>query len=138
MKIAIAGSGTLGCGFGAKLFQHAYNITLIDGWDPQITTIQQEGLHIDINGESHHFNIPMHRPMYRQTEIPSDALYDVVFLFPKSMQLEEILKYIHPHLHETMIVICTMNGLKHERIIQKYVSVDGIVRGVTTWTAGIE
>ena len=50
MKIAIAGSGALGSGFGAKLFQHGYDVTLIDNWEPQVTTIQQDGLHIDING----------------------------------------------------------------------------------------
>ena len=39
MKIAIAGSGALGSGFGAKLFQHGYDVTLIDNWEPQVTTI---------------------------------------------------------------------------------------------------
>ena len=34
MKIAIAGSGALGSGFGAKLFQHGYDVTLIDNWEP--------------------------------------------------------------------------------------------------------
>ena len=37
MKIAIAGSGALGSGFGAKLFQHGYDVSLIDGWEPQVT-----------------------------------------------------------------------------------------------------
>ena len=60
MKIAIAGSGALGSGFGAKLFQNGYDVSLIDGWEPQVTSIQQEGLHIDINGEGYHFDIPMH------------------------------------------------------------------------------
>ena len=110
MKIAIAGSGALGSGFGAKLFQHGYDVTLIDNWEPQVTTIQQDGLHIDINGEAHHFRLPM----YRLTEIPKATSYDIVFLFPKSMQLEEVLSHIQPHLH------------------------DKIVRGVTTWTAGID
>ena len=32
MKIAIAGSGALGCGFGAKLFQQGFDVTLIDSW----------------------------------------------------------------------------------------------------------
>ena len=45
MKIAIAGSGALDSGFGAKLFQHDYDVTLIDNWEPQVTTIQQDGLH---------------------------------------------------------------------------------------------
>ena len=54
------------------------------------------------------------------------------------MQLEEVLSHIQPHLHDNTIVVCTMNGLKHERLIQQYVSIDRIVRGVTTWTAGID
>lgn len=41
MKIAIAGSGALGSGFGAKLFQHGYDVTLIDNWEPQVTTIHR-------------------------------------------------------------------------------------------------
>ena len=77
MKIAIAGSGALGSGFGAKLFQHGYDVSLIDGWEPQVTSIQQEGLHIDINGSMYHFDIPM----YRFSQIPQSEVYDIVFLF---------------------------------------------------------
>ena len=32
MKIAIAGSGALGSGFGAMLYRQGYDVTLIDGW----------------------------------------------------------------------------------------------------------
>ena len=34
MKIAIAGSGALGSGFGAMLYRQGYDVTLIDGWEP--------------------------------------------------------------------------------------------------------
>lgn len=134
MKIAIAGSGALGSGFGAKLFQHGYDVSLIDGWEPQVTSIQQEGLHIDINGSMYHFDIPM----YRFSQIPQSEVYDIVFLFPKSMQLKHVLEDIQPHLHNQTIIVCTMNGLKHERVIRNYVEEYRIVRGVTTWTAGID
>jgi ketopantoate reductase len=39
------------------------------------------------------------------------VLYDVVFLFPKSMQLKEVLDYIQPHITQSTIVVCTMNGI---------------------------
>ena len=42
MKIAIAGSGALGSGFGAKLFQNGYDVSLIDGWEPQVTSIHRK------------------------------------------------------------------------------------------------
>ncbi|RRJ10181.1 2-dehydropantoate 2-reductase, partial [Pseudomonas aeruginosa] len=60
MKIAIAGSGALGSGFGAKLFQNGYDVTLIDSWESHVKAIQTNGLHIDINGEQCHLEIPMY------------------------------------------------------------------------------
>lgn len=40
MKIAIAGSGALGSGFGAKLFQAGYNVTLIDGYTSHVEAVK--------------------------------------------------------------------------------------------------
>lgn len=134
MKIAIVGSGALGSGFGAMLYRQGNDVTLIDGWEPQATAVKHEGLHIDINGEDYHLNIPM----YQDTEIPSDLQFDIVFLFTKAMQLESMLTHIQPHIHDTTIMVCTMNGLKHEDRIVNYVDKSRIVRGVTTWTAGLE
>ena len=134
MKIAIAGSGALGSGFGAMLYRQGNDVTLIDGWESQATAVKHEGLHIDINGEDYHLNIPM----YQDTEIPSDLQFDIVFLFTKAMQLESMLTHIQPHIHDTTIMVCTMNGLKHEDRIVNYVDKSRIVRGVTTWTAGLE
>lgn len=134
MKIAIAGSGALGSGFGAMLYRQGNDVTLIDGWEPQATAVKHEGLHIDINGEDYHLNIPM----YQDTEIPSDLQFDIVFLFTKAMQLESMLTHIQPHILDTTIMVCTMNGLKHEDRIVNYVDKSRIVRGVTTWTAGLE
>ncbi|MGW9856250.1 2-dehydropantoate 2-reductase [Staphylococcus hominis] len=134
MKIAIAGSGALGSGFGAMLYRQDYDVTLIDGWEPQATAVKNEGLHIDINGEEQHLNIPM----YQDTEVPSELQFDVIFLFTKAMQLESMLKHIQPHIHDKTIMVCTMNGLKHEDYIVNYVDKSRIVRGVTTWTAGLE
>ncbi|PTE68188.1 2-dehydropantoate 2-reductase [Staphylococcus devriesei] len=134
MKIAIAGSGALGSGFGAMLYRQGYDVTLIDGWQPQATAVKKDGLHIDINGEQHHLNIPM----YQDTDIPQDAQFDVVFLFTKAMQLQDMLSHIKHHIHENTIMVCTMNGLKHERYIANVVDEARIVRGVTTWTAGLE
>ncbi|WP_248498397.1 2-dehydropantoate 2-reductase [Staphylococcus haemolyticus] len=134
MKIAIAGSGALGSGFGAMLYRKGYDVTLIDGWEPQAKAVKQEGLHIDINGENHHLTMTM----YQHNDIPQDAQFDVIFLFTKAMQLQDMLEHIKAHIHDNTIMVCTMNGLKHERLIQHYVDESRIVRGVTTWTAGLE
>ena len=54
------------------------------------------------------------------------------------MQLSDMLEQIKPHIHEHTIMVCTMNGLKHEDFIVNYVDEARIVRGVTVWTAGLE
>lgn len=134
MKIAIAGSGALGSGFGAKLFQAGYDVTLIDGYTSHVEAVKQHGLNITINGEAFELNIPM----YHFNDQRDESIYDVVFLFPKSMQLKEVMEDMKPHIDNETIVVCTMNGLKHEEVIAQYVAQSQIVRGVTTWTAGLE
>ena len=74
MKIAIAGSGALGSGFGAMLYRQGNDVTLIDGWEPQATAVKHEGLHIDINGEDLsliHISEPTRR--LSRSRMPSSA-----------------------------------------------------------------
>lgn len=51
MKIAIAGSGALGSGFGAMLYRQGYDVTLIDGWSHKRKQLYKKVLHIDIIGK---------------------------------------------------------------------------------------
>ena len=67
--------------------------------------------------------------MYHFNDQPDESIYDVVFLFPKSMQLKEVMEAMKPHIDNETIVVCTMNGLKHEEIIAQYVAQSQIVRG---------
>lgn len=79
MKIAIAGSGALGSGFGAKLFQAGYDVTLIDGYTSHVEAVKQHGLNITINGEAFELNIPM----YHFNDQPDESIYDVCLSISK-------------------------------------------------------
>src|ERR1700733_3649437 len=46
MKITIAGSGAMGCGFGAALFEAGHQVTLLDGWREHVTAINEAGLRV--------------------------------------------------------------------------------------------
>jgi 2-dehydropantoate 2-reductase len=46
MKITIAGSGAMGCRFGAALFQAGHEIVLLDGWREHVTAINEAGLRV--------------------------------------------------------------------------------------------
>ena len=52
MKIAVLGSGAMGCLYGGKLAEAGYDVTLIDVWKDHIDAINKRGLHIEgIEGE---------------------------------------------------------------------------------------
>lgn len=132
MKIAIAGSGALGSGFGFKLFQVGNEVTLIDTWPDHVEAINTNGLEVDFNGEKGTEKIPAF--------FPQDVkdTFDVVFVFTKSMQLANMLEAIQHTLTEDTKIICLLNGLGHKQTLAKYIPVKNIFMGTTVWTAGID
>jgi 2-dehydropantoate 2-reductase len=46
MKMTIAGSGAMGCRFGAALFEAGHDVVLLDGWREHVTAINQAGLRV--------------------------------------------------------------------------------------------
>ena len=46
MKITIAGSGAMGCRFGAALFEAGHEVALLDGWREHVTAINEAGLRV--------------------------------------------------------------------------------------------
>jgi 2-dehydropantoate 2-reductase len=46
MKITIAGSGAMGCRFGAALFEAGHQVTLLDGWREHVSAINEAGLRV--------------------------------------------------------------------------------------------
>jgi 2-dehydropantoate 2-reductase len=46
MKITVAGSGAMGCRFGAPLFEAGHHVVLLDGWREHVTAINEAGLRV--------------------------------------------------------------------------------------------
>lgn len=132
MKVAIAGSGALGCGFGYLLQKGGNEVTLMDYWDAHIEAIRENGLHIKVNGEED--NVPME--IGKPEEI--DDTFDVVFIFTKSMGLRSMMESIKHTIKEDTQVVCLLNGLGHAKTISQYVPRKNIIMGTTVWTAGID
>ncbi|GEQ62250.1 2-dehydropantoate 2-reductase [Vagococcus lutrae] len=132
MKIAIAGSGALGCGFGYLMHKAGNEVTLIDQWPAHIDAINSKGLTVDFNGEKGTEMIPAVYPEDIKGE------FDLVFTFTKSMQLASMLEKIQPILGEDTKVVCLLNGLGHRQTLMQYVKEENILMGTTVWTAGID
>ena len=48
MKIVIAGSGAMGCRYGAALFESGHEVTLLDGWAAHVAAINEGGLRVTL------------------------------------------------------------------------------------------
>lgn len=131
MKIAIAGSGAMGSRFGFMLHRAGNDVVLIDKWPAHVEAINRDGLKGDFNGEDFVEKIPASFPEDVHEHI------DIVFLFTKAMQLDDMLQSIKPILSQDTQVVCLLNGLGHEDTVEKYVPKKNIHMGNTIWTAGL-
>ena len=134
MNITIAGAGAMGSRFGLMLHQAGHEVILVDGWADHVKAIQKDGLHANFNGEE----IVVKLPIYLQGEVDPTLSSDLIILFTKAMQLEAMLADIQPLIKENTNVLCLLNGIGHEEIIEKYVPKEHIMIGNTMWTAGLE
>lgn len=134
MKIAIAGAGAMGSRFGLMLHQGGNDVLLIDGWMEHVQQIKAHGLKANFNGEE----IVATLPIVHQKEIDQEDKVDLIILFTKAMQLEKMLQDIQGLIKKETEVLCLLNGIGHEDIIEKFVPKDQIYIGNTMWTAGLE
>lgn len=132
MKIGIAGSGALGCGFGYMLQKGGNEVTLMDFWEDHIRAIRENGLTITVNGKED--TVPMN--IVRPEEV--NSTFDVVFVFTKSMGLRNMMDAVQHTLNENTQIVCLLNGLGHVKTVSEYVPTKNIIMGTTLWTAGID
>lgn len=134
MKITIAGAGAMGSRFGLMLAQSGQDVMLVDGWDQHVEAINVNGLQASFNGEE----VTVNLPAYLQSEVDPSLSTDLIILFTKAMQLDDMLNSIQSLIHSDTKVLCLLNGIGHEEVIEKYVAKENIFIGNTMWTAGME
>ena len=134
MKIAIAGAGAMGSRFGLMLHQSGNEVLLIDGWAEHVQQIKEHGLQANFNGKE----VEAKLPIVLQSEVEKEDQVDLIILFTKAMQLEKMLQDIQSLIKKDTEVLCLLNGIGHEDIIEKFVPMENIYIGNTMWTAGLE
>ena len=133
MKIVIAGAGAMGSRFGVMLHQAGHEVLFVDGWESHVQAINEQGLQVNDNGEEKVFHIPA----VLQSKVKEDTQADLIILFTKAMQLDQMLQDIQSLIHSDTKILCLLNGIGHEEIIEKYVAPTHILLGNTMWTAGM-
>lgn len=115
MKIAILGSGAMGCLFGAAFHRAGCTVTLVDVSQPHIDAINANGLELDTRAGVEHLPIP--------ARLPADAAgpFDLIVVFTKTFHtigaLEGIAHAIGPDTH----LLSLQNGLGNDAKLAGFV-----------------
>ncbi len=86
MKIAIAGSGAMGCRFVVMLHKSGNNVLLVDNWLEYIETINSQGLTIVNEKGSHKQHITACLPEEAEGEV------ELLIVFTKAMDTDTMIK----------------------------------------------
>lgn len=135
MKIIMLGVGGMGTRFGYALQKAGNDVTLIDGWKPNVEAIRQNGISANLDGVEVSAKLPIYYPN-ESDQIKDPA--DLIIVFTKSYQLEEYFDQIKSLLTPQTYVLCLMNGMGHEKILERYVDQNLLLIGVTMFTAGYD
>ncbi|MFV0560756.1 MAG: 2-dehydropantoate 2-reductase [Enterococcus sp.] len=135
MKVAIAGAGAMGSRIGLMLHESGNDVVLIDRWPAHIDAIRKNGLIADFNGKEIIADIPIYYP---EEIIESGQKVDLIVALTKANQLDAMFNDIQSMITEKTHVLCLLNGLGHEDVLEKYVPKTNILFGITMWTAGLE
>lgn len=135
MNITIVGAGGMGSRFAVMLKQAGNDVTLIDGWKDNVQAIRENGIQAQYNGDP----LVVKLPIYELAEVDQiPATSELVILFVKSNQLDQTCNQIKKLLTPNTYILCLLNGLGHEEVLQKYIDTNRLLLGITMWTAGMQ
>src|SRR5699024_9290927 len=127
MEIAIAGAGAMGCRFGFMFHEAGNQVLLIDNWKEHVETIQHKGLVVVDEKGSRQLNIAASLPA------ESHGLFDLLIIFTKSMQSEEMIKSCRHLVNEDTYVLTLQNGIGNLETLQQFFANSQLLSGVTTF-----
>lgn len=134
MKITVLGVGGMGSRFALMLHQAGNDVTLVDGWQANIDAIRQDGIQANFNGQA----VSAKMPIYSPAEIEKSGVQaDLIVVFLKSNQLKTMFDQVKALIHPDTYVLCLLNGIGHEDVLEQYVAKDHLILGITMWTAGM-
>jgi 2-dehydropantoate 2-reductase len=142
MKITVAGSGAMGCRFGAALFQAGHDVVLLDGWREHVTAINSAGLRVaDTTGTR---TLPMTAVLFPDPARPSPDLSrpataaddpaDLVIVFAKATATAAVAAAASAAgaIGPSTLVLTLQNGLGNIESLLAHVPAARLLAGTTT------
>jgi 2-dehydropantoate 2-reductase len=134
MNITIAGSGAMGCRFGAALFAAGHDVTLLDGWPEHVAAINASGLRVtDATGTR---ILAMPAILFADPAPGPDAgrPADLVIVFAKATGTPTVAAAAAEAgaIGPTTLVLTLQNGLGNIETLLGYVPAERLLAGTTT------
>ena len=128
MKIAIAGSGAMGCRFGAALYEAGHDVVLLDGWREHVTAINQDGLRVTDETGTRTIAVPARR--FPDATVAAD----LVIVFAKATATAAVAAAADAAgaIGPATLVLTLQNGLGNVEALLAYVPADRLLAGTTT------
>lgn len=131
MRVAVIGSGAMGCRFGSSLHKAGAEVWLYDIWKEHIDRIKKDGLRVH-NGDS--TELLRINATTDITEIPRP---DVLIIFTKTIHTENAMAEALKVIDKKTVVITLQNGLGNIESIAKHISIDNIIAGITNYATDL-
>jgi 2-dehydropantoate 2-reductase len=149
MKITIAGSGAMGCRFGAALFEAGHAVVLLDGWREHVTAINEGGLRVADAKGTRVLPIPAVLfpdparpaldparpaldPAHDSVHVAGDDSADLVIVFAKATATAAVAVAASGAIGPSTLVLTLQNGLGNIESLLAHVPAARLLAGTTT------
>ena len=112
MRIAIAGSGAMGCRFGSMLYEAGNDVLLVDEWPDHVEAIKNKGLEIVNENGTYTPGITAAFPYEAHGEV------DLLIVFTKAMQTDSMVRSCKHLINKETRVLTLQNGLGNIEILK--------------------
>jgi 2-dehydropantoate 2-reductase len=126
MKITIAGSGAMGCRFGAALFDAGHEVLLLDGWAGHVAAINEAGLRV--TDEAGTRVVPVAAALFPAAADPAD----LVIVFAKATATAAVAAAAAAAIGPTSLLLTLQNGLGNVEELGAHAPADRLLAGTTT------
>lgn len=126
MKIAVLGSGAMGCLYGGTLAEAGNEVCLIDVWKEHVEAINKSGLKIEgISGDRV-------IKCVKSTTTPEDfGAADLLIVFVKATLTKEAIRGAVSLIGENTLILTLQNGLGNIEKISEVIGEEKIIAGTT-------
>jgi 2-dehydropantoate 2-reductase len=125
MKIVIAGSGAMGCRYGAALFEAGHEVVLLDGWAEHVAAVNSGGLRV--TDESGTRVVPVPAALFPAPADPSD----LVIVFAKATATAAVAAAAAGAIGPATLLLTLQNGLGNVEALGAHAPADRLLAGVS-------